>query len=195
MAKKVFKAPPLAADAAVFKKIEAKKAALLAPTVDFTSGSEGADVFFSVSGIKSLSHNLLELSGASMDAAGYELATIAREIIEDAKENYCPYLFGHLKASGDSDEYQPNKGIQLTQIMMWFGGVVGPEAKEAGIVSANHYALEQHENMEFKHPIGGPKYLERPFDKVRPTILPRLAVAIGKALDMNPSFVSFGLGE
>jgi hypothetical protein len=172
-----------------------RKPAFVPPTVDFISGSEGADVYFSVSGIKSLSKNLMELSGASMDAAGNELSVIAHEIIEDAKENYVPFLFGHLKASGDSDEYTPGKGIQLTQIMMWFGGVVGPEALEAGIVSAEKYALEQHENLEFKHSIGGPKYLERPFDKVRPTILPRVAKVIGESLGLSQAFVQFGLGE
>jgi hypothetical protein len=78
---------------------------------------------------------------------------------------------------------------------MWFGGVVGPEALEAGIVSAEKYALEQHENLEFKHSIGGPKYLERPFDKVRPTILPRVAKVIGESLGLSQAFVQFGLGE
>jgi hypothetical protein len=117
-----------------------------------------------------------------MDAAGAELSIIAHEIIEDAKENYVPFRTGVLKDSGDSDEYIPNRGIELTQIAMWFGGVVGPEALEHGVRSAQEYALVQHEDLTFHHEFGGPKYLERPYDQAVGKVPDRLAQAVSNAL-------------
>lgn len=174
MAGKTFKMPPLA-----------PKAKFVPPTIDFESGSAGAEVSFTCRGLKSLEANLLSMPKIAVDAAGYEMADIAKEVIEDAQENFVPVDTGALKQSGDYDEYEPGKGIGIAHIAMWFGGVVGPEALEHGVIDVQAYALEQHENMEYRHNIGGPKYLERPFMKAMPTILPRIAEAIDKAMGGN----------
>jgi hypothetical protein len=133
------------------------------------------------------------------------MANIAAEIIEDAKENYVPYKYGALYDSGRSDEYDPNKRLDITQIGMWFGGAsdigMGSSSRKVGhakgsaeasvagaqsghIIDPSVYALEQHENLSFRHPVVGPvsnpqaKYLERPLLKATPTVIPRLKQAI-----------------
>lgn len=159
-----------------------KKIVLTPPKVDFVSESEGAEVSFKAIGLEALEENLKKLAPAVQNAAGYEMAKIAAEIIEDAKENYVPVDTGDLKASGDSDSYDETKLFSIIKIAMWFGGEVGPEALEHGVKDVRSYALEQHENLLFHHNVGGPKYLERPFLIAEPTMLKRIADACGIAL-------------
>lgn len=194
------------------------KPVIIAPTVDNESRSANAEVLFRSTGAKSLAQTLLLLPQTYLDAAGYEMAVIGREVIIDAQANYVPYDVGDLSASGDSDEYTPGS-IDAAQIAMWFGGEIGPEAVAHGVVDVRRYALEQHENMEYHHPAmkkdskgnvtgggpvgggppgsgtGGPKYLERPLQKIEHTVVPRLAAAIAKVGDMNTAFVLMGLTE
>lgn len=169
----VWKGPPLP-----------KKPVIKPKIVEWHGGSEGADVSFTISGAKALQANLLSMAESMRDAAGYEMAIAAHEVIVDAQENYVPVRFGHLKASGDSDTYEPGMGITIAKIAMWFGGVVGPEALEAGVVSANTYALIQHETPPsiFHHEIGQWKYLEIPFMKMQAKIESRIANRIGNTI-------------
>lgn len=191
------------------------KPVIVAPTVDNEHTSTNAGVVFRSTGAKSLAQTLLLLPQTFVDAAGYEMAVIAREVIIDSQANYVPYDVGDLSASGDSDEYVPGSKAETVQIAMWFGGEIGPEAKAHGVVDVRRYALEQHENMEFHHPAmnfktgvggpvgggppgsgtGGPKYLERPLQKIEHTVVPRLAAAIARVGDMNTAFVIMGLTE
>ena len=73
---------------------------------------------------------------------------IAQEVMDDSKDNYCPFQFGTLRSSGVVYASDDGKEVVLS-----YGG---PGS------GAEDYALEQHERMDFVHPIGGPKYLERP---------------------------------
>lgn len=190
------------------------KPVIIAPTVDNESRSDDAAVIFRSKGAKSLAATLLLLPQTYLDAAGSEMAVIGREVIIDAQANYVPYDVGDLSKSGDSDEFEPGSSAGRVQIAMWFGGEVGPEAASVGVVDVSAYALEQHENMEYHHPAmngnrqggpvgggppgsgtGGPKYLERPLQKMEPNVVPRLAAAIAKVNDMNPSFVEMGIRE
>lgn len=76
----------------------------------------------------------------------------SQEVMDWIKANgFVPFQFGPLQESGAV--YVSETDTDPT-IIMSFGGVgSGVEA----------YALDQHENLSYNHPIqGGPKYLERP---------------------------------
>lgn len=157
------------------------------PKVDFVSGGADSDLSMSYSGLEALESNLLKLGGYAMDAAGYEMANIMRDVIADAKgedwdASLVPILTGALRDSGDHDEYKPGRGQSFIQIAAWFGAPIGPEAIEAGIKNTSDYALAQHEDRTYEHEYGGPKYLEIPFERHRPTVQTRIAKAVGNAL-------------
>ena len=46
---------------------------------------------------------------------------------------------------------------------------------------AEDYALIQHEDLEFFHPVGGPKYIENPLKESAPSLPDRIA----KRIDLN----------
>ena len=75
------------------------------------------------------------------------LYQVAEEILTLAKEKYVPVDLGALKASGYVKRYTDGKTFVVE---LGFGGPSAP------------YALIQHENMQYNHTTGGPKYLERP---------------------------------
>lgn len=173
------------------------KAQFLAPKIDFVTSGAGAEVMRLV-GAEALAANILMLPMIIRNAANREMSIIAHEIILDAQENYVPVDVGNLRDSGDSDEAVENSTQEITQIGMWFGGEPTVEQTAHGVVDVRKYALEQHENMEYKHndparPQAGAKYLERPFVTKMPDIGPRIARAIAEALGMNSAFVSMAL--
>lgn len=158
------------------------KIPVIPPKKDFESISATSDVAISASGLSSLEQTLLSMGQACMDAAGYEMEAIGKEVIVAAKI-LAPVKTGTLEDSGQSDDYDPTRKFTLSQIAMWFGEEVGPEATEHGIQSAHDYALVQHEDLSFKHPLKGQaKYLEIPFMQMQPTFLPRIAAAVGRAM-------------
>ena len=192
---KTFRLPPLP-----------PKLVVQPPKVDFDSGGASADVSFACSGLQSLSETLLSLGKVYRDAAGYKMADIAHEIIEDAKDNYVPYETGALHDSGDADEYDPATSPDITEIAMWFGAPgsqieSSPGARTTLEVTVKRrmtenegltqtkdpslYALEQHENMIYKHhpppDQTGPKYLERPFNARAPRMAEEIAESVGIA--------------
>jgi len=75
------------------------------------------------------------------------LYQVGEEIMKLAKEKYVPVDLGALRASGYVKRHK--EGSTFT-VELGFGGASAP------------YALIQHENMEYNHTTGGPKYLERP---------------------------------
>lgn len=157
--------------------------------VDFVSEGAGAEVL-RVTGCAQLAANLLQLPLICREAACREMAVIAHEVIETAKATFVPIDTGDLKDSGDSDPYMPGTTQEVTDIAMWFGGEVGPEAAAHGVKDTRLYALEQHENMEYNHHgIGGPKYLETPFNNILSDITPRIARAAAEAIGLNPNFI------
>lgn len=72
----------------------------------------------------------------------------AEEIMAVSKEQYVPVDLAILKASGHV-QLPEMDGNDIT-VKLGYGG------------AAKDYAVIQHERMDFKHPVGGPKYLERP---------------------------------
>lgn len=81
------------------------------------------------------------------EKTGAALFQVGEEIMALAKEKYVPVDLGPLRASGFV-RYD-NRFKEIT-VKLGFGGASAP------------YALIQHENMNYRHTTGGPKYLERP---------------------------------
>jgi hypothetical protein len=184
------------------------------PPPAWVSGGATADVyydtqgaFYEMRGMDALQQNIALLPEACQDAAGCEMANIAAEVIQDAKDNYVPVKFGNLKDSGRSDEYEPGRGMGITEIGMWFGGppdvgsggagVSTAAATQAGLSATADpalYALVQHEFLGYHHTIGGAKYLEKPLLAMLPKILPRIARAIAEIQGVTPRSALFALG-
>lgn len=194
------KLPPLPQ----FKSPANIEATKKAPEITFQSGSEGADVYFQATGLGALEENLKSLGRVAMDAAGYEMAAIMREIIIDSQENYVPVDSGDLHDTADSDEYQPNRGETITKIAAWYAApgqgaerVAAPTRASRARLAELHeiggsihdpakYALDQHENPTYVHGLnwsgsglGQPEYLKRPFDAKVPSMLERIGKAVG----------------
>lgn len=87
-----------------------------------------------------IKHSLPEKTNAALYRKG-------EEIMKLAKEKYVPVDLGALRASGYVKRYTEGKTFAVE---LGFGGPSAP------------YALIQHENMQYNHTTGGPKYLERP---------------------------------
>lgn len=90
--------------------------------------------------LEQIQHTLPEKTAAALYQVGEEIMTLA-------KEKYVPVDLGALRASGYVKRYKDGSDFIVE---LGFGGPSAP------------YALIQHENMEFNHTTGGPKYLERP---------------------------------
>lgn len=168
-------------------------------TVDFQSGGEVAGVSISASGIQSLIDTLKDLPFTAMDACGAEMATILLEVVETSRDKYVPYRDGYLRDSAGSDSwdgYTMNAG-NIVEMRCWFGapasaaqirqGVRAGHSEGVKFIDPSIYALDQHENLSYHHPIIGPvsmpkaKYLETPFNEMQPKIMPRLGNAINAA--------------
>lgn len=184
MAGKTWKLPPLP-----------QKPKFEAPKVDWQSGGLGVDVFYQMEGMEALQNNIDMLPQFYQDVAGREMTVIASEIIEEAREKYVPYRFGALRDSAGFDEYEPGKGIRVTEIGMWFGAP-GSGLDEGSALAVHEglsvkdpsvYAEDQHENLSYAHPVIGPvetpqaKYLEIPVLLKAPDVPQRIASAIDAA--------------
>lgn len=103
---------------------------------------------------------LLHLAGGALKLEG-EL------IMTDSKEHYVPVDEGTLRDSG----HVTDPTIQGSKVFveLGFGGEAEP------------YAWVQHENLEFKHKVGGPKFLETPMLQAAPQLGDRLAQRIRAA--------------
>lgn len=107
-----------------------------------------------VSGGNELLARLSMLPQVAIGNAMNDMQDKAQEIMDDSKDNYCPFEFGTLRESGVV--FPSDDGSEI--IMSYGGQGSGAEA----------YALEQHENLSYDHSapkhsgIGGPKYLEKP---------------------------------
>jgi len=87
------------------------------------------------------------------------------KIMTTSKQRFVPVDLGPLRASGF---VQPVVIVgNRISVTLGFGG------------AASAYALIQHENMEFQHTRGGPKFLERPVNNAAR----RVAVAVGRAVE------------
>lgn len=176
---------------------------------DYKSGGADADVEFEVRGIDYLEQLLRWYPKATRAVAGLKMADILSEILADSKENYVPRDTMALHDSGAHDEYDPAIDQDITQLAIWYaapgyanvsadtnfvtatdveGKVIGTYRQSTGhgggmvLKQPERYALEQHENMEYKHPFGSAKYLEIPFNKRAHNVPAEIAAAISDYL-------------
>lgn len=78
------------------------------------------------------------------------------EIMADSQENYVPVDQGPLRASGHVELPEIN-GDDISVLIGYGGGAVD-------------YAFVQHEGLDFEHPVGEAKFLEKPLLKAQPTM-------------------------
>lgn len=83
---------------------------------------------------------------------------VGQKVMQDSKDNYCPFRLGNLRESGQV--YIDDEAGPASQVVLSYGGK-GAIMSESGTDPAD-YALIQHENLTYHHDIGQAKYLERP---------------------------------
>ncbi len=115
---------------------------------------QGADV---------LAQRLKELGVTGLRIAAQALHAEAEMIMSESKSRYVPVDTGVLRASGYV--MQPAVDRDGAEVRMGYGG------------AAEAYALEQHERLDYRHSVGGPKYLERPLLEAAKGMTARLAQA------------------
>lgn len=103
---------------------------------------------FSFTGLERAARRLVLVVTTVPPNCGARLYRFGEIIITDAKQNYVPVRDGILRASGFVE--QPKISQREITVRIGFGG------------AAEAYAAAQHERMDYKHTVGGPKYLERP---------------------------------
>jgi hypothetical protein len=114
-----------------------------------------------ITGTEALSAALMQTGPRFQQAAASGLFVEAEAIMADSKEHYVPVDTGTLKNSGHV-QLPEIDGTTVT-VQMGYGG------------AAEAYAVVQHERLEFNHPVGGPKYLERPLLAAASGLVSRLA--------------------
>lgn len=106
-----------------------------------------------VEGIDEFKANLAALNEALPNDLAKELYREGEEIMTASKERYVPVDDGVLKGSGFVAKPSFVGSNQFGKIITVSLGYGGPAAA---------YAVVQHERMDYKHTVGGAKYLELP---------------------------------
>lgn len=121
-----------------------------------------------ITGAEEIRANLIAFGQRAIPAAASALYQESELIMTDSKDNYVPVDQAVLKNSGHVLE----PVIEGTKVLvqMVFGGL------------AKAYAVIQHERLDFKHRVGGAKYLELPLLKAATTMGSRLAARMRAAL-------------
>jgi hypothetical protein len=121
-----------------------------------------------IMGAEELRGKLRAARPAVREAVAAELFRRAESIMADSKENYVPVDLGILRASGFVE--QPQVSDDRISVKLGFGG------------AAKAYAVIQHERLDFKHRVGGPKYLERPLLAAAAGLRAAIAAAVRRVL-------------
>lgn len=125
-----------------------------------------------INGVDELLAKLAVLPQLQTAGALNGLLAAGQDCMDDSKENFCPFRLGALRGSGVVF-------AEDQQVVLSYGGVgSGAEA----------YALEQHENLSYKHEIGGAKYLELAVIKWTPVFVERA----GQSVSANVEKLSTG---
>lgn len=101
-----------------------------------------------VQGVDALIRRLKQLEPEAQQATGAALYQEAEQIMTRSKQEFVPVKTGVLRGTGHVNE--PEVHGSTIQVTMGYGGPAAP------------YALKQHEDLTFNHPVGQAKYLERP---------------------------------
>lgn len=99
--------------------------------------------------------------------AARALLAEAEAIMTRSKEEYVPVDTGVLRASGHVNP--PDIHGDDVSVSLGFGG------------AAKDYAVIQHERLDYKHTVGGPKYLERPLLEATRGLAERIGKVIKEA--------------
>jgi hypothetical protein len=108
----------------------------------------------------------LTLDGLGPQLLGYAAAALFEEaelIMADSKDRV-PVDEGILKSSGHVTE--PERHGDELRVTLAYGG------------PAEAYAIVQHENLDYHHTVGGPKFLELAILDAEPKLADRVAAAI-----------------
>lgn len=117
-----------------------------------------------IEGGPALIARLKEIGDKVNPLAAAALVQQAEAIMSESKSRFVPVDTGVLRASGVVGA--PQVGSDGIEVKMGYGG------------AAEDYAVIQHENLSYRHSVGGPKYLERPLLEAASGMAERLAKAI-----------------
>lgn len=115
-------------------------------------------------GLEELNRNLAFLRQSLPEEVAAALFAAGEEIMADSKERYVPVDQGVLKGSGFVDPPQKRGGRYTVAL-----GYGGPAAA---------YAIVQHERLDYRHTVGGPKFLELPVLEHSISLVPNMAKRI-----------------
>lgn len=118
-------------------------------------------VFFGLTNLPQFSGQLNDSVSDVQRKLAMSMYQTCELIMTDSKENYCPVDIGTLRDSGHVDPPE----LQGDNITVWMG-YGGP---------ADHYALIQHERLDYHHTVGQAKYLEIPTLNAQKGLETRLA--------------------
>lgn len=85
----------------------------------------------------------------------------SEKIMTKSKKDFVPVDTGALRSTG-MVEKPKIKGKKISVTLAYGGPAVD-------------YAVDQHENLDYRHTVGGPKYLERPLNEAAKTLASDLA--------------------
>lgn len=106
------------------------------------------NVSFKLDGLDQVRAALASYGPRALQSATDHLHYEAELIMTDSKRNYVPVDEGILRASGHVEPPVVDGGNVFVRLV--YGGL------------AKAYAIIQHERLDFRHPVGGAKYLELP---------------------------------
>lgn len=118
----------------------------------------------SIEGDVAVRRALLRLAAKFPEAVGDILYEEGEEIMTRSKEEFVPVDLSTLKNSGLTHPAEI-RGKTVT-VELTFGG------------AASEYAIVQHERLDYRHTVGGPKYLERPLKEATAGMAGRIAAGL-----------------
>lgn len=125
---------------------------------------------FRMIGSAEITRNLKLLGLGADPAVSFALRNFAENIMASSKLEV-PVDEGVLRASGHVEP--PRRTGSTVTVLLGYGGPAAP------------YALEQHENLRFRHKVGKAKYLENPFNAWAPLAEERIAADLQRKLLRN----------
>ncbi len=121
---------------------------------------------FKITGEKAMRRKLALLGEVLQDRVGVALRGEGEMIMRVSKQVYVPVDLGPLKASGQVEGPIRRRG-KVVMVILSFGGAAAP------------YALEQHENPDYKHEkTQSWKYLEIPLNEAVKGMAVRIAAEV-----------------
>lgn len=133
-----------------------------------------------IEGLEAVMASLRRLGKAGERAAKAVLKEKTQEIVKLARpETPIEEDGGALRDSERTTRPTMTRSGQISAGVVAGGAPLRGTAELAGR-KANVYAVVQHEDLTLKHTTGGPKFLERPFLQVAPTVPDALMDAMDK---------------